>query len=537
MNFKSWLLLSEWARSPEYLETNSLQALSENLPESDLKTRYKRLVSEWDKKNNILTAKDVTPGSDKIINWKCEKGHIWPAPLSNRTSGRNCPTCANKRIGDDNSLQALSENLPESDLKTRYKRLVSEWDKKNNILTAKDVTPGSDKIINWKCEKGHIWPAPLSNRTSGRNCPTCANKRIGDDNSLQALSENLPESDLKTRYKRLVSEWDKKNNTLTPSDVTPGSKKMINWKCLEKGHKWAATLNNRTNGNNCHDCAIAKASLNNQIKNDQNLKKLGIYFNDKKNPDKEEPLPNDPLSDFLYLKRKAYQDFKNKTNYTSSKWYKTDKKVGEEAGLPKDWYLPVDKKGISKPAKLVEKILNKYFGDVVSEYIDRECNAITGQCLRFDYSFIYKDQEYFVEYHGEQHYYPRYFGSTEGMTDQVVAKLALDAFKVNQKNDRKKYNYCESKGFPLLVIPYWNNANKFEDIILSFIKHDDEFDTFFADPVVPQKNKEYHDKMYAEYLANSKPTEVVEPKTTASVTQEPTKTFEQFLINKNFINI
>lgn len=372
-----------------------------------------------------------------------------------------------------------------------------------------------------------------------------------ETNSLQALSENLPESDLKARYKRLVSEWDygkdefgqfknKKNDgeQLTPSDITPGSSKMINWKCLEnKTHTWKAPLYNRTNGSNCPDCAIAKASLNNQIKNDQNLKKLGIHFNDKNNPDKEEPLPNDPLSDFLYHKRKAYQDFKNKTNYTSSKWYYTDEKVGEEAGLPKGWYLPVDKKGISKPAKLVGKILNKYFDDIAPEYIDRECNAITGRCLRFDYIFEYDKQEYFVEYHGEQHYYPVYFGSTKGKTKQEIAKLALDAFKVNQESDLQKYNYCKNAGFPLLVIPYWNNANEFEDIILSFIKHDDEFDTFFAKPEVPDDKEKYHDKMYAEYLVDSKTTELVEPKTTASVTQEPTKTFEQFLINKNFINI
>ena len=451
---------------------------------------------------------------------------------------------------EKNSLQALSETELDPVLKARYKRLVSEWDygkdafgfknKKNDgeQLTPADVTPGSNKMISWKCleNKTHTWPAPLNNRTTGRNCPTCANKRIGDDNSLQALSETELDPVLKARYKRLVSEWDTKKNILTAKDVTIGSKKMINWKCKEE-HTWAATLNNRTNGNNCPDCAIAKASLNHQIKNDQNLKKLGIHFNDKENLDKEEPLPNDPLSDFLYLKRKAYQDFKNKTNYTTSKWYNKDKKVGEEAGLPKGWYLPVDKKGISKPAKLVGKILNKYFDDVAPEYIDRECNAITGRCFRFDYSFIYKDQEYFVEYHGEQHYYPRYFGSGENKTKQEIAKLALDAFKVNQKNDRKKYNYCESEGFPLLVIPYWTNANKFKDIILDFIKHDHEFDTFFAKPEVPDNKEKYHDKMYAEYLADSKPTELVEPKTTASVTQEPTKTFEQFIINKNFINI
>ena len=575
MNFKSWLLISEMAKSfaPEYLETNSLQALSENLPESDLKARYKRLVSEWDygkdefgqfknKKDDgeQLTPSDITPGSSKMINWKCEKGHIWPAPLSNRKNGRNCPTCTNRQVGKDNSLQALSETELDPVLKARYKRLVSEWDygkdefgqfknKKNDgkQLTPADVTTSASKMINWKCKEGHIWEARIDNRKNGKNCPDCSitNKRITNDNSLQGLSENESNPD-KARYKKLVSEWDygkdefgqfknKKDDgeQLTPKDVMPKSNKMIIWKCLEnKTHTWKAPLYNRTNGSNCPDCAIAKASLNNQIKNDQNLKNLGIHFNDKNNPDKEDPLPNDPLSDFLYHKRKAYQDFKNKTNYTSSKWYKTDKKVGEEAGLPKGWYLTVDKKGISKPAKLVEKILNKYFDDVATEYIDKECNITTGQCFRFDYSFIYDDQEYFVEYHGEQHYYPIYFGSGENKTKQEIEKDALKQFEYIQKNDFKKYNYCLNKSFPLLVIPYWKNANDFEDIILNFIRHDDEFNETFANPVVPQKNKEYHDiklkmtKCFASGKLNCN-----------ELFKKQKTTLEQFLINKNFINI
>jgi hypothetical protein len=64
-----------------------------------------------------------------------------------------------------------------------------------------------------------------------------------------------------------------------------------------------------------------------------------------------------------------------------------------------------------------------------------------------------------------------------------------------------------------------------------------EFNETFANPNVPQKNKVKHDKIYENFLADSNPTELVDPKPTTSVTQEPTKTFEQFLINKNFINI
>ena len=165
-------------------------------------------------------------------------------------------------------------------------------------------------------------------------------------------------------------------------------------------------------------------------KNDQNLKNLGIYFQKF-----GEPNHASPLGDFLYSKRKAFQDFENNTTNTKYKWYDTDLKVAEDAGLPKGWNLPNDKESISQGEKLVGKTLNKLKLNSINQYQDKECNIITGQCLRFDYSFIYKDQEYFVEYHGEQHYCPVSFGSTEGMTKKEISEQALDAFEIQKKND------------------------------------------------------------------------------------------------------
>ena len=282
MNFKSWLVISEMARSPEtlkkYLETNSLQALSQTASNPD-KARYKFLISEWDgpknKKELNLTPSDITIGnSNQKINWKCiKKKHTWAARISDRTySGNNCPCCSNQQVCKDNNLQALSKTAEDPYLKARYKRLVSEWDgpknKKEFNLTASDITPGSRQKINWKCKEGHTWPAELSDRTKGSNCPDCSptNKRVSKDYSLQALSENLPESDLKSKYKRLVSEWDygkdesgkfknKKDDgePLLPKDVVSGSEQKIIWKC-EKGHRWLTSLNNRKNGSNCPVC-------------------------------------------------------------------------------------------------------------------------------------------------------------------------------------------------------------------------------------------------------------------------------------------
>jgi hypothetical protein len=144
----------------------------------------------------------------KKINWKCEKGHKWAATLNNRTNGgSNCSCCSNNQVCKDNNLQYLSKKLPESDLKARYKRLVSEWDK-NNILTPKDVTPGSAKEINWKCKKEHVWLARLNSRTNGgSNCPIC-NESKGEEEIFKILQKYISPTQITRQYKDIDCRGD-----------------------------------------------------------------------------------------------------------------------------------------------------------------------------------------------------------------------------------------------------------------------------------------------------------------------------------------
>jgi hypothetical protein len=122
------------------------------------------------------------------------------------------------------------------------------------------------------------------------------------------------------------------------------------------------------------------------------------------------------------------------------------------------------------------------------------------------------------------------------MTKKEIAEQALDAFEIQKKNDLKKYNYCKEKdnNFPLLVIPYWITPDRFKDRILDFIKHDNVFDTLFADSDVPPAYKVKHDKIFfkTECFATNGFGGTVDCKEL-----DVKLTFEQFLINKNFINI
>jgi hypothetical protein len=97
----------------------------------------------------------------KMLHHECG-ATVYPKlnTLSNIKDGRmGCAVCSGHQV-------ARGIN----DLVTTNQNIASEawgWD-------PTEVTAGSQKKLIWKCSEGHIWKAPVSTRTSGHGCPTCA---------------------------------------------------------------------------------------------------------------------------------------------------------------------------------------------------------------------------------------------------------------------------------------------------------------------------------------------------------------------------
>ena len=192
-----------------------------------LETLNPELAKQWHPtKNNNLTPRDVTQGSNKRAWWFCDKGHEWEAVISSRTAGVDCPYCTGQKVCDDNCLETLKPDI------------AKQWHPtKNKDLTTKDVTIGSGRKFWWVCDKGHEWKAIVSSRADGSGCPYCIGQKVCDDNCLETLRPDL------------AKQWHPtKNNNLTPKDVTQGSNKKVWWIC-SKGHEWEAAINPRTSCN------------------------------------------------------------------------------------------------------------------------------------------------------------------------------------------------------------------------------------------------------------------------------------------------
>ena len=209
---------------------------------NDLATKDPMLATQWHQElNGNLTPEMVSPGSKQKVWWRCEKGHEWQTAVFTRSrQGAGCPVCANKKriVGENN-------------LATTHPELARQWHQElNDELAPEMISPGSNKKVWWRCEKGHEWQASVFTRShQGAGCPVCtSNKTIAGEN------------DLATTHPEIARQWHPtKNGDLTPDKVAPlSSKKKVWWRC-ELGHDYLATISSRTVGNTgCPYCTGQK---------------------------------------------------------------------------------------------------------------------------------------------------------------------------------------------------------------------------------------------------------------------------------------
>lgn len=76
--------------------------------------------------------------------------------------------------------------------------LLGQWAEELNLpLRPEMVTPGSHRMVWWRCEHGHVWRAAVYSRSvCGTGCPVCAGK-------ITIPGAN----DLASQHPGIASEW------------------------------------------------------------------------------------------------------------------------------------------------------------------------------------------------------------------------------------------------------------------------------------------------------------------------------------------
>ena len=171
-------------------------------------------------------AKKISKGSEKEVEWKCLRGHIYIKSPSNMDVSSGCPYCHGTKV-----LKGFN------DLKTLFPEIA----KQIVDIDPTTVTKASRKRAEWKCSFGHSWNAVIGSRTSNMSgCPYCSKSKL-----------MVGFNDLETLHPLLAKEangWD-------PSRYGSGSKNKLDWKC-KNGHLFTASISDRAlKGSGCPYCS------------------------------------------------------------------------------------------------------------------------------------------------------------------------------------------------------------------------------------------------------------------------------------------
>ncbi len=85
--------------------------------------------------------------------------------------------------------------------------------------------------------------------------------------------------------------------------------------------------------------------------------------------------------------------------------------------------------------------------------------------LPFDFHVSHNGKEYFIEYHGAQHYTPVSFGGKKTSQSELQAQ-----FEAIQKRDEIKRSWCVKNNLSLLIIPHTYADNQIIDKLCAFLQ-------------------------------------------------------------------
>lgn len=201
--------------------------------ENSIATLRPDLIDRWDyEKNGSITPEMVTLGTGQRFYWKCKIcNRSYLALPSKIAEGSVCSKHRNLLKYEGN------------DLATKHPELLKYWDYEKNNVDPSEIYGGGERVVFWKCEKGHSYTKSILKHIRGEGCPICAGKKV-----------LVGYNDLSTVYPDVANSWNySKNGDILPIHITAHSSKKFWWIC-EHGHEWEAKVCNRVNGSGCPEC-------------------------------------------------------------------------------------------------------------------------------------------------------------------------------------------------------------------------------------------------------------------------------------------
>lgn len=215
------------------------------------------LLDEWDYDINIKNGykpNNILAHSGTEIWWKCEKGHLYPKLLGERTRKNRCPGCP---YCSNQELLYGFNDLETWCIQNHKEHMLKEWDyDKNFPETPKSVLYTSSTKRWWICSLKHSYDLAPNKRIRGDNCPYCSHHKLlkGFNDFETYCKEN--------NLNYLLDEWDYGKNVTLPCEMFPKTSDEVHWKCRFCGNEWKASLKNRVRRKDgCSKCNRNKTSF------------------------------------------------------------------------------------------------------------------------------------------------------------------------------------------------------------------------------------------------------------------------------------
>jgi hypothetical protein len=191
-------------------------------------------------KNNNKTPRDITKGTTKKYWFKCDIcNHDFKTRIDNITCNtRWCSYCTNQKLCDDkNCNHCFEKSFASYTEETKNGKLkIDCWIKEKNNKTPRDIFKATNKKYWFKCDIcNHEFEKIISSITCHTIwCPYCVSQKLCDDeNCNHCFERSFASYDSKTANGKLkIDCWiKKKNNDLTPRDITKGACNKYWFKC------------------------------------------------------------------------------------------------------------------------------------------------------------------------------------------------------------------------------------------------------------------------------------------------------------------
>lgn len=288
-------------------------------------------------------------------------------------------------------------------LKKTHKEYVDELSAINKDIEIVDTYINAKTPILHKCKRHNVeWKASPTNILNGDGCPRCKGERI--------------KNKLSKTHEEYIKEVFRINQNIEVLEEYINAKTQILHRCKIDNYIWKVEPDHILNGRGCPKCA-------NNIRKTQEeyISEVNIL-----NPD------IDVVDEYINAKTPIFHKCKIH-NYI---WNIAPYNVLNGVGCP----ICHESSGERLTRRYLEKNDIRY----ELQYIFKNCIDINP--LPFD--FYLPDYNIAIEYQGEQHYRSvDFFGGEE-------------KFKIQQKHDNIKREYCNNNNIRLLEIPYFKNVEE-----------------------------------------------------------------------------